>query len=52
MEIESEDKERQHYYQNEFFIEKVNYSLNVIFKVINNKMLLRKEKTLCGIPNS
>ena len=37
MEIESEDKERQHYYQNEFFIEKVNYSLNVIFKVINNK---------------
>ena len=42
MEIESEDKERQHYYQNEFFIEKVNYSLNVIFKVINNKMLLRK----------
>ena len=42
MEIESEDKERQHYYQNEFFIEKVNYSLSVIFKIINNKMLLRK----------
>lgn len=42
MEIETEDKEKQHYYQNEFFIEKVNYSLSVIFKVINNKMLLRK----------
>ena len=42
MEIETEDNDRIYYYQNEYLIEKINYNLSKMIKVINNKILLKK----------
>ena len=42
MEIETEDNDRIYYYQNEYLIEKINYNLSKMIKIINNKILLKK----------
>ena len=42
MEIETEDNDRIYYFQNEYLIEKINYNLSKMIKVINNKILLKK----------
>ena len=42
MEIETEENERNNFYQNEYLIENINFLLNKMIKSINNKILLKK----------
>ena len=42
MEIETEENERVFFYQKEYLIEHLNFYLNKMIKIINNKFLLKK----------